>query len=380
MEKIIIVIAVCILSLIETYAMDKFRDGLPPEFDCCVIGNALYDIEYSVSDEMLTEWGLVKDETKWVSASEMDNYDQLLKARGCQIISEGSGGSGINTAGGMSRLGLNVAIMGVVSDDQIGEKLFTSYDSNKLTFLPVPSVNPLLGTGQCIVLITPDGKRTMITNLGVSKEISCVEDYIQIAAKSKYVIFETFLFEPELTYNTMVRLAEETKKNGNYIILSLSAEFLAIRYRDRILEFISQYANIVIGNEAEAIALTGTCSGLCAAQYLLGMNKVAAVTCGENGSFIAGRESNSEACDEEALYKIESPVVYSVIDTVGAGDQYLAGLTWSLFKGLPLADAGKIATLCAVDVIGKWGALPHHDMKAGIAHKEYAVFNAIKIY
>ena len=380
MEKIIIVIVVCILSLIETYAMDKFRDGLPSEFDCCVIGNALYDIEYRVSDEMLNEWGLVKDETKWVSASEMDDYDRLLKARGCQIVSEGSGGSGINTAGGVSRLGLNVVVMGVVADDRIGKQLLTSYDDNKLTFLSVPSVNPLLGTGQCIVLITPDGKRTMITNLGVSKEISYVEDYIHIAAKSKYVIFETFLFEPEITYNTMVRLAEETKRNGNYVILSLSAEFLAVRYKDRILEFISQYANIVIGNEAEARALTGACSGLCAAQHLLDMNKIAAVTCGENGSFIAGRESNSETCDEKALYKIESPVVGSVIDTVGAGDQYLAGLTWSLFYNLSISDAGKIATLCAVDVIGKWGALPHHDMKVGIAHMDYAGFNTIRIY
>ncbi len=79
------------------------------------------------------------------------------------------------------------------------------------------------------------------------------------------------------------------------------------------------------------------------------MVEVAAVTRGEHGSVIVRGDERVAV----AAYPVDK-----VVDTPGAGDQDAAGFLLGLARGLPLADAGKLGSLAAAEVIAHWGPRP----------------------
>ncbi len=348
MEKIIIVVVVCILSLIETYAAEAFRCEEDPVF--CTIGNFLEDYVYKVPDAFLEREGLEKDQTKWIDAEQERYYSDQLGSAGYSLIHAGSGGSAGNTGVGVGKFGLKVLAMGVLGDDLIASEFRRSSNQNEIELTEISAINPQLGTGVCYVLVTPDGKRTMLTNLGVSKKIVVSDEHIEKAARARYLLVEGFSFEPEETHSSIRRVAQRTKENNNSVVLTLSAEFCVANHKEDMLTFIEDYVDIVLGNEGEALLLTGACSAKCAAYILQNMGKRGAITCGSEGAYVF---------DKDSIYFIESPTVGEVVDTTGAGDQFAAGLIYGLNQGMSLDKAGQIAAFCAGDVIQDWGAHPH---------------------
>src|SRR6185437_12426272 len=78
---------------------------------------------------------------------------------------ESSGGSAANTCAVGAALGARVAYFGKVADDQLGGVFRHDMRATGVYF---PS-SPLLGgapTARCLILVTPDGQRTMNTYLG----------------------------------------------------------------------------------------------------------------------------------------------------------------------------------------------------------------------
>jgi sugar/nucleoside kinase (ribokinase family) len=54
--------------------------------------------------------------------------------------------------------------------------------------------------------------------------------------------------------------------------------------------------------------------------------------------------------------------VVDVVDTTGAGDQYAAGALFGLARGLPLAEAGRLGSLAASEVISHMGPRPQRPL------------------
>ena len=78
---------------------------------------------------------------------------------------ESSGGSAANTCAVAAALGARVAYLGKVADDQLGDVFRHDMTAIGVHF---PST-PLYGgasTARCLILVTPDGQRTMHTFLG----------------------------------------------------------------------------------------------------------------------------------------------------------------------------------------------------------------------
>ena len=58
-----------------------------------------------------------------------------------------------------------------------------------------------------------------------------------------------------------------------------------------------------------------------------------------------------------------------LIDTTGAGDLYAAGFLFGITHGYDLAQAGRIAGICAAEIIGHVGARPEVSLRDLVKQK-----------
>src|SRR5438309_1691133 len=136
-----------------------------PRLDVLCIGNAIVDVIANAGDDFLALEGLVKGSMRLIDAEEAERlYSHMGPAH--QV----SGGSAGNTAAGIAALGGRAGFIGQVAPDQLGE--FYRHD---LTSAGVEFVTPAADVGQptarSMILVTPDGHRTMNTFLGAAQHL-----------------------------------------------------------------------------------------------------------------------------------------------------------------------------------------------------------------
>ena len=131
-------------------------------FDVVAIGNAIVDVLARADDALIEAEGLTKGSMRLIDAEEAE---RLYAAMGPAV--EVSGGSAANTLAGMAALGERCAFIGQVADDQLGH-VFT-HDLRALgVAYETPALKEGAPTARCLILVTPDGQRTMNTFLGAS--------------------------------------------------------------------------------------------------------------------------------------------------------------------------------------------------------------------
>ena len=80
-----------------------------------------------------------------------------------------SGGSVANSIVGLSQLGNDVGFIGKINADDLGQKYEEGLIKEKVKYFynKKKEISP---TGTCLILITPDAERTMVTFLGVCRK------------------------------------------------------------------------------------------------------------------------------------------------------------------------------------------------------------------
>ena len=86
---------------------------------------------------------------------------------------EASGGCAANTAAGVVSFGGTAAFLGKVRDDQFGALYRHDLSSIGVTAeVPAAPADADDPTGRCLIMVTPDGERTMNTHLGIAAKVS----------------------------------------------------------------------------------------------------------------------------------------------------------------------------------------------------------------
>ncbi|MDP3371329.1 MAG: adenosine kinase [Candidatus Paracaedibacteraceae bacterium] len=310
--------------------------------------------------------------TTWINGTQAEELNQAIQHTHCKKEYEGPGGSAANTIAGLKALGMEVGIIGALAADILGNEYIASLNAKGIKYRLTPAQNKKRGSGTCTVLITENeagiSERTMLTNLGVSGEIIVSEEDLLWLTTAQCLLVEGYLFRPESTYESICYAAERMKSAGKKVALTLSADFCVSGNRDKMLDFINSYVDIVVGNETEAQLLTDASTPEMAAEILKEKKLKGAVTCGANGAYVF---------DETGVYFIDSPEVSAerVKDTTGAGDQFLAGFLYELFNDGSIQNAGKTGAFCAGDVIKQWGGQPHNSF---IDESLFIPYDAIK--
>jgi sugar/nucleoside kinase (ribokinase family) len=320
---------------------------IPARFDILGIGNAIVDILAEVDDGFLAEQGMIKGSMDLIDASRTDTLYALMPP-----AVQTSGGSVANTAAVAAQMGARTAFIGVVADDQFGGIFRHDITASGVHYV-TPAVDDAQPTARCLIIVTPDGQRTMNTFLGASSTLSpAYLDHALIAA-SAITYLEGFLFYVPDSRNACLAAARVAHEAGQRIAISLS-DFLCVeRNLDAFRAMVRDHVDIVFANELELAALTGFDDFEAGAQAIRGLVEIAVLTRGAHGSVILRGAERVQVPAEPT----------AVIDTTGAGDAYAAGFMTGLVAGEPLAVCGRWGSRAAAETISRMGARPPGDLR-----------------
>ena len=321
-----------------------------PRFDVLAIGNAIVDIIARAEEDFLVRHGLAKGSMRLIDAAEAE---RLYRAMGPGI--EASGGSAGNTAAGIASLGGRAAFIGKVAADQLGEIYAHDMRAIGVRFATPPSAGEA-PTARSMILVTPDGERTMNTYLGACQGLAPEDIDAEMVAASGIIYLEGYLWDPPLAKDAFRKAARIAHEAGRRVALTLSDPFCVDRYRAEFLGLLrDETVDILFANEAELKSLYETASLDAAIAALRQDCRLAAVTMSERGSYVVTWE-------ETELVPV-APAA-TVVDTTGAGDLYAAGFLFGLARGLPLASCAALGGLAAGEAITHVGARPLVSLKA----------------
>jgi len=318
------------------------------KFDVIAIGNAIVDVIGRCDDAFLAQHGAPKGHMRLVDSA---TISALYDAMGPAV--EISGGSAANTIAGIASFGGRTAFIGKVADDAFGRIFTHDIRAAGVTFdtPPVAGGEP---TAQSLVLVTPDGERTMSTFLGISPELNHGEIDAELIQASNIVYLEGYLFDRDDAKEAFRQAADIARKSKRKVALTLSDGFCVDRHRAEFIDLIRNQVDILFANESEITSLYQTSTFDEAARLAQSDTELAALTRSAKGSLIL---SGSDVVEVPAYATSE------VVDTTGAGDLYAAGFLFGYGQGLTLQKAGQLGSLAAAEIISHLGTRPRVSLK-----------------
>jgi sugar/nucleoside kinase (ribokinase family) len=318
-----------------------------PTYDILGIGNAIVDVVARTEDTFLSRHDMHKGAMILIDAPTADSiYAAMPSGR------ESSGGSAANTCAVAAGLGARVAYRGKVADDQLGTVFRHDINAVGVHF---PTI-PLIGgapTARCLILVTPDGQRTMNTFLGACVSLTEADVDPGLVAAASVTYLEGYLFDPPAAQAAFRKAAEAAHAAGRRVALSLSDAFCVNRHRAAFLDLVANHVDILFANETEITALYERNSFEEAAAAARKDVATAALTRSEAGSLILHGDQTVTVAAEPT----------KVVDTTGAGDAYAAGFLAGLTAGRSLDLCGRMASIAAAEIISHYGARPEADLR-----------------
>lgn len=308
--------------------------------DVLTVGHAMVDVLAAADDGFLEAEGLAKGTMHLIDAGRATALYQHMGP-----AEETSGGSAANTATGVMACGGRAAFVGTVANDQLGE-IFAHDIRAAGVHYPTGPLTDSEPTGRCMILVTPDGERTMNTFIGVSHQVSVGLLDDALLAGSRITYLEGYLLDDGADIDGWKVAADTIHRAGNRFSISLSDPFCVRRHRDGFLALLDGSVDICFGNAEEVTTLFETDDFELALKSLAERCAVAAVTLGAGGSVLVAGDERVE---------IEAAPV-NLVDTTGAGDIYAAGVLTGLARGDSLRKSGELGSRAAGAVISQMGA------------------------
>jgi sugar/nucleoside kinase (ribokinase family) len=254
------------------------------------------------------------------------------------------GGTGLNVAIGLSRLGLETHFWGRLSDDFLGDYLrnFTLSEQVILNNI-APSNKP---TRIIVVKLDRNRQPSFLAFNKPAAEDDLVESVINVetlkTASALYVSGLSLRFEPART--TVLKCMEIAKDAGVVVAfdpnLRSSEEYIPTDYREVLLKALS-LTDIYLPNSIEDKLIRGHYLTLEQEVDVSGLlpdrPPICVVKCGAQGCYLLS--------DVKAAHF--SVMNSDVIDATGAGDAFNVGFLFGLNSGFSLEDSCRIANVVA---------------------------------
>ena len=301
------------------------------------IGNAIVDVICKVEDKFLTQNKLTKSTMKLVDEAELKKLLSSLK-----IEETVSGGSVANSIVGLSQLGNKVGFIGKVSDDDLGNKYEEGLKKENVKYF-YSKKKESMPTGTCLILVTPDSERTMVTFLGTAGKIN-ENDIDGSAVKNCEILFlEGYLWdegEPKKAF-------EKAINYSNKVAMSLSDLFCVERHKPHFLELVKNKLDITFANEQEIMSLIDVKKFDDVINFAKEINKLIVITRGDKGAIAINKDEIVECVAKQNL---------KIKDLTGAGDLFAGGFLHGLINNKTTKESLETGTEMSSKVIQIIGA------------------------
>jgi sugar/nucleoside kinase (ribokinase family) len=230
------------------------------------------------------------------------------------MIERRRGGSAANVAAAAASTGATVRFIGSIGDDDVGSRLVAD-----LAALGVDVRVQRRGrTGAVVVLVGPDGERTMLPDRGVATSLADVDAAWLDGVTWWHIPSYSLLSEP--IGATVRTLLTDVRGRGGRLSIDVSSVAIVEAYGTRRYQvLLGELApDVVFANETEA-RLLPTAAG--------------AVTIVKHGP----RPVEVRAAGER--YGVDVPPLPEIQDTTGAGDAFAAGFLTATIAGAGVRGA-----------------------------------------
>ena len=316
------------------------------------IGNAIVDVLNHIDYDFLEHHGIHPGIMQLI---DLDRARFLYERS--NNATEVSGGSAANTVAGLAMMGVKTAYIGKVKDDSLGKTFATDIRKLGTVFQTElsDSAQPY-ETGRSLIMVTPEGERSMNTYLGASEFLTSDDIDLGIVGNTEWLYLEGYRFDGPGSQQAFYDAIELCQKEGGKVAIALSDPFCVKRHLQAFQDLVEHKVDAVFANEAEILSLF---EDLSLDQIIGKLDK--------NGKFLFVTLSEKGAMgirNGERHYVKAYPT--TVVDATGAGDQFAAGCFYGLLNNHPLETAIKFGCIAASEVIGHLGPRPKSNVLAMI--------------
>lgn len=307
------------------------------------IGNALVDQEFLITEDFLQQQQLQKGTMQLADQAAQHTLNQALSQQ-AQAKGQASGGSAANTTVAFAALGGQAFYGCRVGNDDLG-----SFYLKDLAAASVHTSEKSISEGQtgtCMVMITPDGERTMHTYLGITAELSDQQVDLSGLPEAQYLYIEGYLATSPSARVAVKQARQIARQHNTRLALSLSDPAMVQYAREGLVDLLDDGVDVLFCNEQEALLFTQTTSLDDAIAQLQQHSALVVVTRGGEGAVIAERGNTALRI---AALEVQ------VLDTNGAGDAFSGAFLFGLTQGFALAECGRLAAHISGQVVSQYG-------------------------
>lgn len=306
------------------------------------LAQAPIDLIAAVDDAFIAQHGLAKGQCVQLTLAQAQSLQAALPD-----IARQPGGSVGNVLAAYATLGGACAFMGAVADDALGDVFRADCASRGVAWRGKIWPQDELGTTRIFCLTTPDAERSFATYQGVNARLDETLLEPDTIRHADLIVLDGFTLPgPHVAKAYLAAITRMHEKGGQAAFLLGDVSIL--RDFPETTEKVLDSVDGLFVNEHEAAFIFGTSDLGQLAKTLSGRYAFGAMTLGAQGAFVF---HNGQA----ELVPIPDTHI-AVVDTNGAGDNFVGGFLYGLRHGRSLKDSARIGHLCAASVIGHFGA------------------------
>lgn len=307
------------------------------------LGNALVDKEFEVTDDFFEQEKIQKGLMTLVDGeSQAVLLDRLMQRYG--LKKRAGGGSAANTMYAISQFGGKSFYSCKVASDDFGDFYLQELGSHNIS-TNLGREREYGVTGKCLVMVSPDAERTMLTYLGISERLSSADINIEALIDSEYLYLEGYLVTSPTGRQACIEARKIAEANGVKTSITLSDPAMVQFFRGGLEEMIGNGVDLLFANEIEARTWTDKEDIAAAVKDLSALARVVVVTRGAKGALVFDGKRTIDI----------APVPVKAVDTNGAGDMFAGAFLYGIASGRDHASAGRLASHASAATVSVFG-------------------------
>ena len=214
-------------------------------------------------------------------------------------------------------------------------------------------------TGKCLILVTPDAKRTMSSMLGVSAFLGSSDIDYEVVENSKIFYIEGYMVTSDDNFDAVISVLEHLKGKDTIKALSLSDAGIVHGFKDKFKQIESYGIDMVFCNDDEAIAFSDANDVMEAVEFFKSKAYMTAITKGAEGSVVVKDGAEIHA-DAEKI---------TPVDTNGAGDMFAGSFMHAYLQNYDIQACAEFSNFASSKIVETFGPRLNADGYAEVANK-----------